>query len=62
MGEGLAWGDADGSSGGVDREVTPGCEADGFAGNTAARLLSFPRFFAFQPDGIMPPILAHADA
>lgn len=25
-------------------------------------LLSFPRFFAFQPDGIMPPILAHADA
>ena len=23
--------------------------------------LSFPRFFAFQPDGIMPLILSHAD-
>lgn len=23
--------------------------------------LSFPLFFAFQPDDIMPPILSHAD-
>ena len=28
----------------------------------AAVRLSFPRFFAFQPDGIMPRILSHADA
>jgi hypothetical protein len=33
-----------------------------YTANTHLSVVSFPRFFAFQPDGIMPPISVHADA
>jgi hypothetical protein len=41
--------------------VRPGFTATGTNLRHDRQELSFPRFFTFQPDGIMPPIRFHAD-